>query len=108
MLCLCCLAHAELKYEQSLSLGNYVSHEEAKKMIGAFMLAAKGDPKILIKEVSYKQSGSADCIFYEGILSCYIAEQDYLMHISMKAAEIREQARLASIFEEIEDHMEKS
>jgi len=103
MVCLCSLAHAELKYEQTLTFSNFVSFEECKKDVGAFALAAKGNPDILILKADYDKVGEEPCIMYSATITCYVAEVDATFEkIEGKAFQIRHKL----VIDEIEEHIE--
>lgn len=100
---ICTTVQGALKYEQTITFSNFISFTESKKQVGAFILAAEGDPDIMILDVKYQKIGRDSCIMYNATLRCYVSQiDDDFTRIQEKATRLR--AKMAA--DAIENHIE--
>lgn len=68
--------HAELIYEQDLTIGSWKSQDDVQNKVRDFCNAACGDPDIKVVDVKYSKKVDGDITYYSAKILCHVSEVD--------------------------------
>lgn len=81
---------ADLKYQQDLTLGNWISRKEVQEEVREFCEAAGENPNLKVVDIKYRQQPDGELTYYSAVITCHVSEPDKdLMRVRGKAFQKR-------------------